>query len=62
MIHISDDIKARLIANNNGYFVDMRKYYKGYPTKKGIRILATKFRDVAKVLKVDIDEIFGSEE
>lgn len=58
IIHINDDIKARLIANDNGYFVDVRKYYKGYPTKKGIRILATKFVTVADILKKDIDEIF----
>jgi hypothetical protein len=58
LIHINDDIKARLIANDNGYFVDIRKYYKGYPTKRGIRILATKFNTLADILKADIEEIF----
>lgn len=60
VIHISDDVTARLIANDNGYFVDIRKYYKGYPTKKGIRILATKFVTMADILKIDIEELFDA--
>lgn len=58
VVNINDDIKARLIANDNGYFIDIRKYYKGYPTKKGIRILATKFVTAADILKSDVEELF----
>ena len=43
-----------MIANNKGVFVDFRKYYKGYPTKKGIRILASKFKEIAQLLDADI--------
>ena len=58
IVNINDDIKARLISNDNGYFVDLRKYYKGYPTKKGIRIAAKKFIDAAELLKEDVEYIF----
>lgn len=53
-ITLDNDITVKLIANNKGIFVDFRKYYKGYPTKKGIRVLATKFLDVAGLLEEDI--------
>ena len=56
VITLDNDLVVKLIGNNKGYFVDVRKYYKGYPTKKGIRILATKFLEVSKVLKNDIVE------
>ena len=56
VINVGDDITIKLIANNYGVFVDVRKYYKGYPTKKGIRILATRFNDVAFLLHDDIEK------
>ena len=54
VVTLDNDIVVKLIANNKGIFVDFRKYYKGYPTKKGIRILATKFQSVADLLDEDI--------
>lgn len=57
-ISLNENLKVRLIANDNGYFIDLRKYFKGYPTKKGIRILATKFIAAADMLKKDVDDIF----
>ena len=54
VITLDNDLVVKLIANNKGVFVDFRKYYKGYPTKKGIRILATKFQEVARVMNEDI--------
>ena len=56
VVTLDNDLVVKLIGNNKGYFVDFRKYYKGYPTKKGIRMLATKFLEVSKVLKDDIIE------
>ena len=53
-ITLDNDIVVKLISNNKGVFVDFRKYYKGYPTKKGIRILASKFARVAEILASDI--------
>ena len=57
VITLDNDLVVKLIANNKGVFVDFRKYYKGYPTKKGIRILATKFQEVARLMKEDIDKL-----
>lgn len=57
VITLDNDLVVKLIANNKGVFVDFRKYYKGYPTKKGIRILATKFQEVAKVMNDDINRL-----
>ena len=57
VITLDNDLVVKLIANNKGVFVDFRKYYKGYPTKKGIRILATKFQEVAKVMNEDIKKM-----
>ena len=57
VITLDNDLVLKLIANNKGVFVDFRKYYKGYPTKKGIRILATKFQEVARLMKEDIDKL-----
>ena len=61
-ITLDNDIVVKLIANNKGVFIDFRKYYKGYPTKKGIRILASKFSDVANLLSDDIKKHVPSSE
>ena len=53
-ISLAGDIHVRLISNTNGYFIDLRKYFKGYPTKKGIRILASKFVTASELLKKDL--------
>ena len=58
-ITLNGDIHVRLISNTNGYFVDLRKYFNGYPTKKGIRILATKFNIAANYLKKDLESLLG---
>ena len=57
VVTLDNDLVAKLIANNKGVFVDFRKYYKGYPTKKGIRILATKFQEVSRVMNDDINRL-----
>lgn len=54
VITLDNDITVKLIANNKGVFVDFRKYYKGYPTKKGIRILASNFKKIWELLVDDI--------
>lgn len=56
-IIVDQDVTIKLIKNEKGVFVDIRKYYKGYPTKKGVRIEAGKFRDVISILNVDLKEI-----
>ena len=56
-ITLTGDIHVRLISNVNGYFVDIRRYFKQYPTQKGIRILASKFAIAAEYLKKDLLEL-----
>lgn len=58
-ITLSGDIHIKLISNINGYFVDIRKHFNGYPTKKGTRILATKFVIAANYLKKDLESVIG---
>ena len=57
VITLDNDIVIKLISNNRGVFVDVRKYYKGYPTKKGIRVIASRFREVARILDDDIRKL-----
>lgn len=57
VVTLDNDLVVKLIANNKGVFIDFRKYYKGYPTKKGIRILATKFQEVADIMASDIKKL-----
>ena len=54
VVTLDNDIVVKLMENNMGIFVDIRKYYKGYPTKKGIRILASNFKKTADILEDDI--------
>lgn len=53
-ITLDKNIVIRVISNVNGTFVDIRKYYKGYPTKKGIRITLYVFKKILEILKDDI--------
>jgi hypothetical protein len=53
-------VHVRLLSNVNGYFVDIRKYFNGHPTKKGIRILAVKFATAAELLKNDLSTLVPS--
>lgn len=54
---LDNDLVVKLISNNKGVFVDFRKYYKGYPTKKGIRLIASKFLEISKIMEPDIIQI-----
>jgi len=53
-ITLDKNIVIRVISNVNGTFVDIRKYYKGYPTKKGIRITLYMFKKILEILKDEI--------
>lgn len=55
-ITLERDIIVRLISNNNGLYIDFRKYFKGYPTKKGIRVYAAKFKEIYDLLEEDINK------
>lgn len=53
-INLDKNICIRVINNINGTFIDIRKYYKGYPTKRGIRFTTFMFKKIIEVLKDDI--------
>lgn len=56
-INLDGDIVVRLLTNNLGAFVDIRKYYKGYPTKKGIRIYVNNYTKINDLLMDDIKKL-----
>lgn len=56
-IQLDKNIKVCLIENEKGQYVDIRKYYNDFPTKKGIRIDAHIFKDVTESLKEELDKI-----
>lgn len=53
-ISLDKNICVRIINNINGTFVDIRKYYKGYPTKRGIRFSTFMFKKIIEYLKEDL--------
>ena len=55
-IVMENDIVIKLISNDKGVFIDIRKHYKGYPTKKGIRFAAARLFNIYNLLKDDIKE------
>ena len=59
-VTLPGSVHVRLLSNVNGYFVDLRKYFNGHPTKKGIRILAVKFAAAAELLKNDLATLVPS--
>ena len=56
-IILSSDTHLRLLSNINGYFVDLRKFFRGYPSQKGIRVSAGKFMLACEHLKKDIGHL-----
>lgn len=56
-ITLAGDIHIRLVSNMNGYFVDLRKFFRGYPSQKGIRMAATKFLIASEYIKQDVDAL-----
>lgn len=54
-VEVDKDIVIRLVDTSGYQFIDIRKYYKGYPTKRGIRIRKDKFNAVKKILLEEFD-------
>lgn len=57
VIRADNDVHFKLLTNNKGVFVDMRRYNRGFPTQKGVRVYASVFNKVAELLKDDISSI-----
>lgn len=43
-INLDKNLVLRLIENANGKFIDIRRFYKDYPTKKGVRFSYAAFK------------------
>ena len=56
-ICLDKNIKVTLLENEKGTYVDIRKYFNEFPTKKGIRIDAKVFKDVIDSLKEELEKI-----
>lgn len=56
-ITLSNETHLRLLSNINGYFIDIRKFFRGYPSSKGIRVSAGKFAVAMEYLKKDIEAL-----
>lgn len=56
-ITLSNETHLRLLSNINGYFIDIRKFFRGYPSSKGIRVSAGKFALAMDYLKKDIEQL-----
>lgn len=46
---LEPNIFLRILQTGNNKVIDIRKYYKGYPTKKGIRFGMSVFREIQKL-------------
>lgn len=53
-IQLTDRVYLRLIDTPNGIITDIRKFYKGFPTKQGVRFNFDTFKKLVEVLKDDI--------
>lgn len=51
-LDLGKNIFMRVLQNSEGTVVDIRRYYKGYPTKKGVRFSS----DMLKLIKEFIDQ------
>ena len=50
-IEVDKNLMLRVIDNIYGRFVDVRRYYKGFPTKTGMRIPLNMFYKVFKIIQ-----------
>ena len=49
-IEVDKNIILRVILANDDTYIDIRKYYKGYPTKKGIRFKRKIYDSIKKII------------
>lgn len=50
-MEIEKNIYLRVVDDGNRKYVDIRRFYKGYPTKKGIRFNLATFKAIKKVIE-----------
>lgn len=50
-VEIDKNIILRVIENNDKKMIDIRRYYKGFPTKRGIRFDYKVFNTLKEILE-----------
>lgn len=50
-VELEKNIILRLLKSDGKLYIDLRKYYKNYPTKRGIRIPYDLFMETVKYLQ-----------
>lgn len=55
--YVHSDIKAKLLKNEMGKFIDFRRYYQDRPTSKGIRMPIKPFLDCVDRLSKSMKEL-----
>lgn len=53
-VEIEKNVFLRIIQTSDDKYIDIRKYYKGYPTKKGIRFKTKVFNLIKKIIEEDL--------
>lgn len=56
-VKLAGDIHFKLIENDKGYLVDIRRNFRGNPSKKGIMMTAKKFMAASEVIGRDLREL-----
>lgn len=56
-VKVNQDTHIRLIALVDGYYIDIRKFFRGYPSGKYILIPAVKFGIASDLLRPEIEKI-----
>jgi len=50
-VELEKNLVLRIIEFNGKKMIDIRKYYKGYPTKKGVRFDYTIYETLKKIIE-----------
>jgi hypothetical protein len=61
-VPVSGAIRAQIIGNSLGNFIDLRYYSGNTPTKRGIRIHLKSFSAAIEKLKVEIEKYAAEDE
>lgn len=56
---VGSNLHVRLIKNTYGYFVDLRRYDFGKPSKYGVRLSARNFKIACDYLKEDLKAVLN---
>lgn len=51
-IDLGKNVYLRVLQNSDGKFIDIRRFYKGYPTKRGVRFT----QDMFDLIKTTLNE------